>query len=206
MSSESLRGFFMLSGVGRLVSNAAKVALLGLCLAACNTTSNSLSDSFDLKDAPAGAGAFAAVPETDALPPLGEPTPEGALLGSNSADDLATGKSYFRAGNFGMAERYFRRATELHPQDAEAWLDLAASYDRLRRFDLADRAYGQAIRLAGIKVEILNNQGYSYMLRGDVPRAYEKLSAARQRDPRNPYVLSNLRLLHESTRRGKAIE
>jgi Flp pilus assembly protein TadD len=31
----------------------------------------------------------------------------------------------------------------------------------LRRFDLADRAYGQAIRIVGPTAEILNNQGYS---------------------------------------------
>jgi Flp pilus assembly protein TadD len=26
------------------------------------------------------------------------------------------------------------------PEDAEAWIGLAASYDRVRRFDLADQA------------------------------------------------------------------
>ena len=59
----------------------------------------------------------------------------------------------------------------MHPRDAEAWLGLAASYDRLRRFDLADRAYAQAIGIVGPTAEILNNQGYSYMLRGDYKRA-----------------------------------
>jgi Flp pilus assembly protein TadD len=48
-----------------------------------------------------------------------------------------------------MAERYFRRAVETHASDAEAWVGLAASYDRLRRFDLADQAYAEAIRLVG---------------------------------------------------------
>ena len=115
-----------------------------------------------------------------------------------------------------VGERQQRRATELasrrnlgveqHPTDAEAWLDLAASYDHVKRFDLADRAYAQAIQLAGLKIEILNNQGYSYMLRGDNARAYEKLNEALRRAPGNPYVISNLRLLQASAAQSKAIE
>ncbi|HTQ81847.1 MAG TPA: tetratricopeptide repeat protein, partial [Pseudolabrys sp.] len=103
-------------------------------------------------------------------------------------------------------ENYFRHAVELHPRDAEAWLGLAASCDRLRRFDLADRAYAQAIRIVGPVPEILNNQGYSYMLRGDYARARDTLKAAQRKDPANKYVQSNLRLLDESIRTGKAIE
>ena len=104
------------------------------------------------------------------------------------------------------AEKHFRRAVEKHPRDAEAWLGLAASYDRLRRFDLADRAYAQAVRILGPTVEILNNQGYSYMLRGDYKRAHAALAAAQRKDPTNKYVQNNLRLLEESYRKGKAIQ
>src|SRR5689334_16085906 len=76
-------------------------------------------------------------------PPLPDAVPKG-LLGNDPNDDLNLGKKHFRAANFGLAERYFRRAVELHPRDLEAWVGLAASYDRLRRYDLADRAYDQA--------------------------------------------------------------
>ncbi|WP_245416731.1 tetratricopeptide repeat protein [Undibacter mobilis] len=176
---------------------------MSLVLAGCNTVGDSFSDAGEK----AGADAFAAAtPQDETTAPFGEPTPAGRLLGADPADDLATGKAYFRATNYGMAEKHFRRAVEQHPNDAEAWLDLAASYDHLKRFDLADRAYGQAIRLAGPKVEIINNQGYSYMLRGDTARARQKLEEARRRAPGNTYVLSNLRLLEESARRAKAIE
>jgi len=140
-------------------------------------------------------------------PSLGVPveTKKG-LLGSKPHDDLSRCKRQYRVGNYSLAEQHFGHAVELHPRDAEAWLGLAASYDRLCRFDLADRAYAQAIKLAGVKVEILNNQGYSYMLRGDKARAYEKLSEALRRSPGNPYVLSNLRLLQASASQAKAIE
>jgi Flp pilus assembly protein TadD len=128
------------------------------------------------------------------------------LLGSDPKDDLNLGKKQYRAGNFGLAERYFRRATELHPGEAEAWVGLAAAYDRLRRFDLADRAYQQATAILGPTAEILNNRGYSYMLRGDYGRARETLLAAAAKDPKNPYVKNNLELLEKSFRSGKAVQ
>ena len=150
----------------------------------------------------------AALETTSTVPaPLGVPVEaEPGLLGSDPNDDLSLGKKQYRANNFGLAEKYFRRAVETHPRDAEAWLGLAASYDRLRRFDLADRAYAQAIKIVGPTIEVLNNQGYSYMLRGDYRRARERLIAAQRKDPGNKYVANNLHLLAESYRKGKAIE
>ena len=190
------------------------VAAAGLWLAGCTTTtSNSLGDVLGLnKPTPAAAPETAVpAPETAAddttgtVPPIGG-QPKSGLLGSQPYDDLNLGKRYFKAGNYGLAERYFRRAVETHARDAEAWLGLAAAYDRLRRFDLADRAYAEAIRLVGPRVAILNNQGYSYMLRGDYKRAREKLEEAARRDPGNRFVENNLRLLAEAASRSKGIE
>jgi Flp pilus assembly protein TadD len=138
-----------------------------------------------------------------AVPPAAAGT---ELLGSDPNDDLNLGKKQYRAGNFGLAERYFRRAAELHPTDVEAWVGLAAAYDRLRRFDLADRAYQQATAIIGPTPEILNNRGYSYMLRGDYAHARETLLAAAARDPKNPYIRNNLELLDKSFRNGKAVQ
>jgi tetratricopeptide (TPR) repeat protein len=130
---------------------------------------------------------------------------DAGLLGSDPSDDLSLGKKQYRAGNFGSAERYFRRAVETHPRDAEAWVGLAAAYDRLRRFDLADRAYEQAVAIIGPTPEVLNNRGYSYMLRGDYPHARATLLAAATKDPKNPYIKNNLELLDKSFRNGKAV-
>jgi Flp pilus assembly protein TadD len=193
------------------IARALILAAAGLWLAGCST-SNNASNPFDPKTP--GADASAAVPpaaenETTGSvpPPLGAPEPaEPGLLGSDPNDDLSLGKKHYHANNFGLAEKYFRRAVEGHPRDAEAWMGLAASYDRLRRFDLADRAYKQAIGILGPTVEILNNQGYSYMLRGDYKRARAKLMAALNKDPGNKYVQNNLHLLEESYRQGKAVE
>jgi Flp pilus assembly protein TadD len=194
-------------GLGRALSVAVLGLSLGLPLAGCST-SNGLSNPFKT-ETPASEAAAALPPAdgdtTGSLATPGAPDKPG-LLGGNPADDLALGKKQYRAGNFGVAERYFRRAVEMHPRDAESWLDLAAAYDRLRRFDLADRAYGQAIGIVGPTAEILNNQGYSYMLRGDYKRAREKLTAAQRRDPSNKFVHNNLVLLNDAARSGKAIE
>jgi Flp pilus assembly protein TadD len=192
------------------------VTVAALWLAGCST-SNNFSNLFGSRPpsdeaSAAQANAEASEPPTDETttgtvpPPLGaRPTTPG-LLGSDPYDELSLGKKYYRSNNYGIAEKHFRRAVESHPRDAEAWLGLAASYDRLRRFDLADRAYGQAVGILGPTAEILNNQGYSYMLRGDYKRAHAALVAAQRKDPTNKYVQNNLRLLEESYRKGKAIE
>ncbi|RAI45318.1 hypothetical protein CH341_04695 [Rhodoplanes roseus] len=114
-------------------------------------------------------------------------------------DDLSVGREQFRQGNYGMSEKMCRRSVEQSPKSADAWLCLAASYDRLKRFDLADRAYLQLIRLVGRTAAVLNNMGYSYMLRGDYRRARATLNEAASRDPANPFVQNNLALLAEAT-------
>jgi Flp pilus assembly protein TadD len=134
-----------------------------------------------------------------------EPMAQAGLLGTDPNDDLSLGKKHFRAQDFGLAERHFRRAVELQSKDAEAWLGLAASYDRLKRFDLADRAYEEAIRLVGHTSEILNNQGFSYLLRGNHRRARTLLIAAQAKDPKNPYIQNNLDLLEKSARKRKGV-
>ncbi len=117
-----------------------------------------------------------------------------------SDEPLRLGIEHFNRGHFGLAERYFRDATEKAPKDPTAWIGLAAAYDRIGRFDLADRAYAYAIRLVGETTEILNNQGYSYMLRGDLVNARKKFLKAYEREPYNPTIANNLQLLNSSSR------
>ena len=156
---------------------------MALALAGCETTSdNSLA-------------VVPAVPAT--TPTVVEP---GDVKYYPSDEPLRLGIEHFNRGNYGIAERYFRDAVAKAPRDVVAWTGLAASYDRLSRFDLADRAYASAIKLAGETTELLNNQGYSYMLRGDYGKAREKFLKAYQREPNNPTVINNLRLLDSSHR------
>src|SRR5437762_10840570 len=73
-----------------------------------------------------------------------------------SDEPVRMGLEHFNRGNFGLSQRYFKDGVEKAPRDVTAWVGLAASYDRLRRFDLADQAYASAIRLGGETVQIMN--------------------------------------------------
>lgn len=117
-----------------------------------------------------------------------------------SDQPLKLAMEYFDRGNYGLAQRYFQDATEKSPNDATAWVGLAASYDRIGRFDLADRAYAQAVHLVGETTDILNNEGYSYMLRGDLVHARAKFLKAYEREPNNPTIINNIKLLNSSYR------
>ena len=198
---------------GALVLVVAAACLTGLAACSSSTKLDGLWSANSGKAANAPAAAPADTTGSLTAPPAAPgPSAEAAalaapgLLGEDPNDDLQRGKRYFRANDFGLAEKSFRSAVEQHPRDAEAWVDLAASYDRLHRFDLSDRAYAEAIRLIGPTPEILNDQGFSYMLRGDYARARKTLLRAQAKDPANPYVRANLQLLEESSDESKAVQ
>jgi tetratricopeptide (TPR) repeat protein len=85
-------------------------------------------------------------------------------------------------------------AVEKSPEDVMAWIGLAASYDRLGRFDLADHAYGAAAKLEGETPRLINNEGYSYMLRGDLKAARAKFHQALKLDPNNQTTLNKYKI------------
>lgn len=118
-----------------------------------------------------------------------------------SSDQAFTeGTNQFNAGNYGQSATLFKRAVELNPSDAEALLGLAASYDRIRRFDLADRAYAKLYSVIGGTIEYYNNVGYSYLLRGDLVSARQNFLKAYEIDPNNVVVNNNLKLLGSSVK------
>jgi hypothetical protein len=201
-----------------LILLAAGMAGLMTGLGGCSTSSK-LGDSAS-SDNPAAADSASAGDSTgdttgSIVTQPAEPGPSGepvaplskpGLLGDDPNDDVQLGKKYFRSNNFGLAEQKFRSAVEKHPNDAEAWIGLAASYDRLRRFDLADRAYAQVLRLIGPTAEVLNDEGFSFMLRGDYARAHKLLDQAQAKDPANPYVQANMQLLNDSYHDRKSVQ
>ena len=195
-----------------LLSLTACVTLLAGCASSPKISDLWTSRNGDqsASQSPSGPDTTGSVTVTPAEPgPSGEPVAPLAkpgFLGDDPNDDLQLGKRYFRANQFGLAEKSFRSAVEKHPRDAGAWVGLAASYDRLRRFDLADRAYQEAIRIVGRTPEVLNNLGFSYILRGDYGRAQKTLLEARAKAPGNPYIEANLRLLEESGHDAKAVQ
>lgn len=194
----------------------------GLMLAACNTTNDRVADGRGPgtqalamvpppPDVTGSIGSARKEPEAaeknaDIAPkPVvklpGDETESGTAGGA--AEAMARGREHYQGNRFREAERQFRRATELAPKSSEAWLGLAACYDRLRDFGKADGAYAKALMIAGPTSEVLNNQGYSYMLRGDLKNARDKLLAAQRQDPRNKFVENNLSLLESAERQGR---
>ena len=99
------------------------------------------------------AGTWPSVPPTWLAPP--SPTIQGPadVKYYPSDEPLRLAMEHFNHGDYGLAQRYFRDAVEKAPRDATAWIGLAASYDRIGRFDLADRAYAMAIGLVGETTE-----------------------------------------------------
>lgn len=187
----------------------AAIACLAL-LSGCETLKDRLASLHQPTGEPETTGSTGLVAQEAAPLTNGQITVDqsgltGQPIGADPNDDVELGKRHFREQNYGLAEKHFRRAVERSPgpaeRDTEAWLGLAASYDRLKRFELADRAYAQAIKIAGPTAEILNNQGYSYMMRGDYRRARAKLAQAKSRDPENPYIQNNIELLERHTSR-----
>lgn len=123
-----------------------------------------------------------------------------ASIGENSRnpqghEDLKLGREHFRNGNFGLAEKHYRQAVEQSQDNLEAVVGLAASYDQLGRFDLADRLYKEAVRISGGSAIVLNNRGYSYYLRRDFKRARADFQAALRKEPQNDMARRNLTLL-----------
>jgi Flp pilus assembly protein TadD len=169
-------------GLGR----ACVIAIFGLAVAACQETGPTA-----VADATSG-------PVVSASPAVGQEPDDIKYFRSDEPYRL--GVQRFNEGEFGLAERYFQDAVEKAPRDVSAWVALAASYDRLARFDLADRAYRSAERLGGRTTQMLNNLGYSYMLRGDLVRAKKLFEEALRREPANPTIANNLRLLDSSSK------
>jgi Tfp pilus assembly protein PilF len=186
----------------RMPVRALLIALATLALGACKHLPFDSSAAPNPEVRPAAFADQPPAPENEPVyagPQNNGPNGE-VLTGNNPADDVKLGKKHYREQNFGLAERHFRRAVEAAPQNAEAWMGLAASYDRLRRFDLADRAYNQTLAILGPTPEVLNNHGYSYLLRGDYKNARKALYAAKAKSPDSPYVQSNIALLHDTVK------
>ena len=182
--------------MGVRLSQVVIVATACLTLLAACSSSSKLSDLWSAKNNGAPGVAAAGTGETTGS--VAQPaalSAKAGVPGGNSDDDLRLGKKYFSSKDYSLAAQSFGSAVGKHPRAAAAWIGLATCYDHLHRFDLADRAYQQAISIVGPTAEILNDQGFSFMLRGEYGRAAKKLEEAEAEDPANPYVQANLALL-----------
>ena len=111
---------------------------------------------------------------------------------------LSEGKAHFRNSDFGYSAALYKRAVELAPGNAQAYVGLGASYDRLGRFDLSDRVYASLLKLSGTSAQYYNNLGYSYMLRGKLSEALANFRKAQALEPENLVVANNIQILKDA--------
>lgn len=126
-------------------------------------------------------------------------------IGDYTADSaLAEAKGHFRNGDYGYSAALYKRVVELAPKNAEGYIGLSASYDRLRRFDLSDRVYQAMFSLTGGTAQYYNNVGYSYMLRGNLTAALTNFRKAQKLDPENVVVTNNIQILANAAKASQA--
>ena len=169
--------------------------LVSAPLAGCTTSATSTHATDPLSTASA-ASLQDPLMQADLAPP---PSDYTSTKGDPSQMLLQMGKQHFAAQNYGLSEKYFRQAVEVRTDSASAWAGLAASYDQLGNFAFADRAYSQLVKLKGNDARVLNNLGYSYLLRGDYGKAKTYFNRARKADPALETIEGNLQLLDKVT-------
>lgn len=162
-------------------------------LTGCTTTATS-SHSTD----PVATGTPTNLLEPSTADDLSDPVSDSTgTKGDPSAQMLQKGKENFAAQNYGLSEKYFRQAVELRTDSASGWAGLAASYDQLGNFAFADRAYQQLVKLRGNDPRVLNNLGYSYLLRGDYQKARSYFNRAQKANPGLEHLQGNIELLEQ---------
>lgn len=129
----------------------------------------------------------------------------GAASSGVVADAYASGKENFAAGRLGLALVDFQRALQEQGPSVERLNALGATYDRLSRFDLADRAYRQALALDPNAVPTLNNIGYSYLLRGRPDLAAAYLAKAQSLAKDDQTIGANLALVTQAVEQPPAV-
>ncbi len=115
-----------------------------------------------------------------------------AISPNAEVSDYQAGKLHFGEGRFGLALKSFHAAKRQDPTSVPTLNALAASYDRIQRFDLAQVYYDKALAIEPRSAQTLNNIGYSMLLRGDRTEALAYFDKAKTIDPLNMVVAANM--------------
>lgn len=62
--------------------------------------------------------------------------------------NITAGNFYYKKGNYRAASRRYLEATKWDPTSGDAWLKLAAAYEKLRNFDEARLSYAKYLEVA----------------------------------------------------------
>ena len=102
------------------------------------------------------------------------------------------GAVYMKKKDYAQAEAAYKKATEVDPNAADAYMGLANAYNAQRKFDLATEASGQAQKLqgaagaagGGASASSLFNQGVIAWNAGKIPDAQKLFEQAVAADPK----------------------
>jgi len=104
------------------------------------------------------------------------------------------GISALRLGNVAVGAVLIERATKLPNASWHAWNARGVVADMQRDWPQADKAYAKATELAPNEAEVINNQGWSQLLRGDWTKAVGLFEKAAALDPKSTRIANNLEL------------
>ena len=114
--------------------------------------------------------------------------PDDAVLAERA------GMSALKAGKVDQAIDLLNRSTKWPGASWRAWNARGVAADYKRDWATADAAYVKAASLAPDEVEVVNNQGWSLLLRGDWNKAVGFFERAAARDPKSTRIANNLEL------------
>lgn len=121
-----------------------------------------------------------------------------------SQPPLAAAERYMRTGSYVHSLAYYQAVLQQMPQSQEAMLGIAASYSFLGQFKQADQ-YFQAVKSTFGETAVYHNDlGFSYILRGDLPRAKTHLQKALRAMPNSETIQNNLVAVERLARARKA--
>lgn len=97
-------------------------------------------------------------------------------------------------GDMAEAGSLLSRATAFPNASWRAWNARGVAADYARDWGVADEAFAHAVQLAPNRGEVLNNLGWSLLIRGRWNEALDKLEQAAALDPKNVRITDNLEL------------
>ena len=108
------------------------------------------------------------------------------------------GISAFETGDIRLASQLIDHATALGSTSWRTWNAQGAVADMNRDWATADAAYARAEQLAPARPEVVNNQGWSRLLRGNWSEARDDFARAAQLDPKSTRIANNLELARDA--------
>jgi len=126
-------------------------------------------------------------------------TPPSSTIGgtdTNVAEILNRGHREAAMKHLDQAERDYRRALDLQPDNVVANHRLAVLADRKHDFATAEAHYLAALRRDRNNPDLLSDLGYSYLLQGRRQESERYLLAATRLNPKHDKALHNLSLLY----------